>query len=236
LSASGLGESGEKMEQLSDALLARVVEQRSEPERVQIFGAGHRERLSKQWGIEHTFSIPLLDQIAANGDAGLPFVLGNPDSPQAAIYKDLAQAVVSEVAKAKFAGSQRPDIRYNEEEHQMEVDGEVLAPADLRRGCRCAACVEELTGRQLLVSGSISADSIHSGRSTGREGRERTCHCLISHPNHSRLSVRRAFLLCLLVANRRTYRVLARGDPGVGASLTVNLVGGGRHKPPTATR
>lgn len=156
LSASGLDESGEKMEQLSDALLARVVAQSPAPERVQIFGAGHRERLSEQWGIEHTFSIPLLDQIAANGDAGLPFVLGNPDSPQAAIYKDLAKAVVKEVAKAKFAGSQRPDIRYNEEDHQMEVDGEVLAPAELRRGCRCAACVEELTGRQLLVSGSIS--------------------------------------------------------------------------------
>jgi Mrp family chromosome partitioning ATPase/DUF971 family protein len=156
LSASGLGESDETMGQLSDALLARVVEQSSEPEKVQIFGAGHRERLSEQWGIEHTFSIPLLDTIAANGDSGLPFVLGNPDSPQAAIYKDLAQAVVSEVAKAKFAGSQRPDIRYNEEDHQMEIDGEVLAPAELRRGCRCAACVEELTGRQLLVAGSIS--------------------------------------------------------------------------------
>eukprot|EP00977_Amphora_coffeiformis_P004224 scaffold877_cov154-Amphora_coffeaeformis.AAC.16 len=149
----------EQINQLTNDLISLVEEktQTSESsERVQIFGAGHRERLSKQWGIEHTFSVPLLDQIATNGDSGLPFVLGNPDSPQAAIYKDLAKAVVSEVAKVKYSGTGRPDIVYNKEANKIEVDGETIAPSDLRRGCRCAACVEELTGRQLLIPSSIS--------------------------------------------------------------------------------
>ena len=153
-------ESSEEIAQMSEDLLALVEEKvqsssSDSAEKIQIFGSGHHERLSKQWGIEHTFSVPLLDQIAANGDSGLPFVLGNPDSPQAAIYKDLAKSVVSEVAKVKFSGSGRPNIVYNKEEHKIEVDGETMAPADLRRACRCAACVEELTGKQILIPSSI---------------------------------------------------------------------------------
>ena len=147
---------------------------------MQIFGAGHKKRLSEQWGIEHTFSIPLLERIAANGDAGTPFILEHGDSAPAAIFMDLAKSVVSEVAKAKFAaGSNRPSIVYDKEQHVIQVsnikgienvindddnddDSDSLStlpfmmkPADLRRACRCAMCVEELTGRQILVPSSI---------------------------------------------------------------------------------
>ena len=126
-------------------------------EKVQIFGQGHRQRLAEQWGIEHSFSIPLLERIANNGDNGTPFVLDNPDSPQANIYKELAEAVVSEVAKAKFSKSQRPDVVYDKENHIISIDtDDTIAPADLRRACRCAACVEELTGKQILLPSMVS--------------------------------------------------------------------------------
>ncbi|ACI65896.1 predicted protein, partial [Phaeodactylum tricornutum CCAP 1055/1] len=139
----------------------------ADPEKIQIFGAGHRDRLSQQWGIEHSFSIPLLNKIAANGDNGTPFVLEFPDSPPAKIYQELASAVVSEVAKTKFAKSMRPSVQYDAESHLLQVsqngvgstDEEhvaTLPPAELRRACRCAACVEELTGRQILVPSSVS--------------------------------------------------------------------------------
>jgi Mrp family chromosome partitioning ATPase/DUF971 family protein len=134
--------------------LLQVVIDNSENTRIPIFGPGHKRRLSEQWGIEHTFSMPLMDQIAFNGDSGTPYILENPDSPQAAIYKELARAVVSEVAKTKFSQS-RPDIAYDEENHVIRVDGETISPADLRRSCRCAACVEEMTGRQILVPSSV---------------------------------------------------------------------------------
>ena len=126
-------------------------------DRVRIFGPGHTKRLSEQWGIEHIYSMPLLQNIAAKGDAGTPYVLAYPDSPQTVIYKELASAVVSEVAKAKYnRANEQPAIEFSKQKHQIEVDGESLSPADLRRACRCAACVEEMTGRQILVPSSIS--------------------------------------------------------------------------------
>jgi len=135
--------------------LVELVLKNAKTEPVRIFGPGHKERLSSQWGIEHTYSMPLMDQIAANGDSGVPFVLGNPDSPQTQIYKDLASSVVSEVAKAKFS-STRPEIEFIDEFNIIQVDDEPLNPAELRRSCRCAACVEELTGRQILKDSDVS--------------------------------------------------------------------------------
>lgn len=129
--------------------LVQVVLKNAKADPIRIFGPGHKQRLSEQWGIEHTFSMPLMDTIAANGDSGTPFVLANPNSPQAGIYRDLASSVVTEVAKAKFS-STRPDVSFDEENHLIRVDDKTVTPADLRRACRCAACVEELTGRQIL--------------------------------------------------------------------------------------
>ncbi|KAL3919128.1 MAG: hypothetical protein SGILL_003909 [Bacillariaceae sp.] len=134
--------------------LVEVVMKNAKAEPVRIFGPGHKRRLSEQWGIDQTFSMPLMDTIAANGDSGTPFVLANPDSPQAKIYRELATSVVSEVAKAKFA-SARPEISYNEDDHLIQVGDQSLTPASLRRGCRCAACVEEMTGRQILKPSDV---------------------------------------------------------------------------------
>ncbi|KAL9189462.1 hypothetical protein ACHAXT_009137 [Thalassiosira profunda] len=135
-----------------------------EKEQIRIFGPGHRRRLSEQFGIEHSFSVPLLGKIAQKGDSGTPFILDYPDSPQAAIYRDLAQSVVGEVAKAKFGkgkGGGRPMVTYDAEGHTMRVEepgdeeSGTISPAELRRACRCAACVEELSGKQILDPASI---------------------------------------------------------------------------------
>jgi Mrp family chromosome partitioning ATPase/DUF971 family protein len=146
------------IDKLAEELVDIVVtnSESSKGEKVRIFGAGHTERLSKEWGLEHIFQMPLLEKIAANGDNGTPFVLENPNSPQAQTYKELAQALVVEVAKAKYSGDGRPVVAYRESDHMIQVDDAIISPAHLRRGCRCAACVEEMTGKQILLPSMIS--------------------------------------------------------------------------------
>jgi Mrp family chromosome partitioning ATPase/DUF971 family protein len=158
LQRSSIVEPNGRMDELAKQLVDVVMQQHQQSSKIEIFGSGHRKRLAEQFGIEHTFSIPLLSSIAKNGDSGTPFILEHPDSPQASVFKDLAKAVVSEVAKVKF-NTVRPQISYNADEHVLEVkennEHYQLLPANLRRECRCASCVEELTGRQILVKSNI---------------------------------------------------------------------------------
>ena len=138
--------------------LVQVVMDNAKSEPVRIFGPGHKRRLSEQWGIEHTYSIPLMNQIASNGDSGTPYILEHPDSTQASIYKELASSVVSEVAKSKYS-QKRPEIVYDDEQHMIKIDtDDTMTPANLRRACRCAACVEEMTGRQLLQPSDVKEE------------------------------------------------------------------------------
>jgi len=152
-------------------------QQQKEKTQLRIFGKGHKKRLSEQWGIEHTYSVPLMEKIAANGDSGTPFILEYPESEQASIYKELASSVVREVAKIQYSqANNRPTVHYDEgvnmlkfsfgsggqnkdtagavekedisEETVVSLDS--IPSAELRRECKCAACVEELTGRQIL--------------------------------------------------------------------------------------
>ena len=159
LQANGALNNGEA-DALAEELVQTVLDNSpAEPEQVRIFGPGHKMRLSEQWGIEHTFSMPLMDQIAANGDSGTPYILEHPDSTQASIYTDLASTVVTEVAKTKYSSdSRRPQISYVAEDHKIKVDDGFITPANLRRACRCAACVEEMTGRQILMATDVSEE------------------------------------------------------------------------------
>jgi Mrp family chromosome partitioning ATPase len=94
---------------------------KGETEEIRIFGPGHRRRLSEQWGIEHTFSIPLVSTIAKNGDSGTPFILGNPSSPQADTYRELAKVVARETSKVLFSTASRPNLSYLSEAQVIQV-------------------------------------------------------------------------------------------------------------------
>ena len=154
--------------ELVDVVKSSLKESMSEEKnKLRIFGQGHKKRLSEQWGIEHTFSVPLMDKIAANGDSGTPFVMEYPESEQAGVYTELAGTVAREVVKVQYANERnRPTVAYNSEKHLLEIsigdeneEGDVLPPAELRRDCKCAACVEEFSGRQILKPEDIS-DSV----------------------------------------------------------------------------
>jgi len=152
---------------LVDELLATVL-RRLQADRVArpLFGRGHRQRLADMWGLTNTVSLPVLEEVSRSGDSGVPLVLGQPNSAPAQVFMDLAGRVVREVAKLRHDRSRlRPSITYLPEEHMIAVKmhgysdtggaeavapPQKMSPAALRRQCRCAMCVEEMTGRQIL--------------------------------------------------------------------------------------
>jgi Mrp family chromosome partitioning ATPase/DUF971 family protein len=144
---------------LSSASIAeKALREAVQASRVQrkLFGAGHAARLRSMWGIEALVSVPLLEDVSTAGDSGTPLVISHSNTPGAECFRDLAQRVVRETAKVKHAEVQAPTLAYDAKVHQLSFNGSHIPPAMLRRACRCAACVEEMTGRPILDPASVS--------------------------------------------------------------------------------
>ncbi|GAB0496640.1 hypothetical protein MMPV_007953 [Pyropia vietnamensis] len=152
--------------------------------RHELFGRGHRHRLSSAFGIATSVAVPIDPLLCERSDAGVPYVVAHPDSETAAIYADLAGSVVREVAKVQHGGLQTPVITYDKETNELVIvvgggkgDAEAssdggaapaasstgserveqrLWPAALRRQCRCAKCIDEWTGEQVLRPEEVS--------------------------------------------------------------------------------
>ena len=133
-----------------------AVEAQKSPRKV--FGQGHNARLREMWGIENIVSIPLLDEVAASGDSGLPHVVRYPESAVAASLAELAQGVVTELKRLSSGGG-GPQLTVDREANELVYQGSSrIAAKALRMDCRCAVCVEEFTGRQLLKPASVPDD------------------------------------------------------------------------------
>ena len=125
-----------------------------------LFGQGASQRITGQYGIRNAFELPVQPELSASGDGGIPYVLTQPKSPATKIFIELAGAVHREVNALVEGLSLRPRVAYVpgtgirvslNESHQGSI-----SPAALRRVCRCASCVEEFSGRQLLKPEDIA--------------------------------------------------------------------------------
>ncbi len=140
-----------------DDIIRRKIESQCKPQR--LFGAGHFQRLQEMWGYDETIgqliSLPLEEEMSSCGDKGSPYVLKYPLSPIADKMKTLAEFVVSELEKGRAAQS----TKFGYEDGRIFMDDNTpnklvprrvsLTPFELRSDCRCALCVEELTGKRL---------------------------------------------------------------------------------------
>lgn len=122
--------------------------------RYRVFGEGARRQLVEQFGFKNTFELPIYPELSQSGDSGTPLVVRDQTHPASTSLKDIAELVVREVSILKHAGKSRPKVSYrpgdglvlsfeNGEEH-------LLHPATVRRNCRCALCVDEMTGEPRL--------------------------------------------------------------------------------------
>ena len=132
-----------------------AVEAQKKPKK--LFGDGHNSRLREMWGIENIVSIPLLEEVSASGDSGIPHVLRFPDSEIAGSMTELAEGVVTELARlAKITTNVAP-LAVDRTTNEVIYQGvSRIAAKKLRLDCRCAVCVEEFTGKKLVLSAGIS--------------------------------------------------------------------------------
>jgi len=134
--------------------IKEAVEAQRQPRKV--FGVGHNRKLEEMWGINNIVSLPLLDEVAASGDSGRPYVLSHPESKLAAQMKALASSLTSELENLAKSTASGPTLTFDASTGMMEYRSKKLSSFDLRCDCRCAVCVEELTGEALLDKSQVS--------------------------------------------------------------------------------
>jgi ATP-binding protein involved in chromosome partitioning len=66
-------------------------------EREEIFGHGGGKKTAEMLGVPFLGEIPLDAKVVVGGDSGQPIVIGNPQSPAAAAFRELAAQIVSQV-------------------------------------------------------------------------------------------------------------------------------------------
>lgn len=79
-------------------------------ERHEIFGAGGGAELAKRFNSNLLGQIPLSISVREGGDIGVPIVVGAPDSPQAAAFKQIAENVATQVSLSTRKGGGLPII------------------------------------------------------------------------------------------------------------------------------
>lgn len=76
--------------------------------RMDIFGSGGGERLSKQAGVPFIGSIPIDPSVRTGGDSGMPVVLSNPEIPVAMALRAVAQDIAAKLSVAAVKGNYVP--------------------------------------------------------------------------------------------------------------------------------
>ncbi|HYG80950.1 MAG TPA: Mrp/NBP35 family ATP-binding protein [Pyrinomonadaceae bacterium] len=66
--------------------------------RYNIFGEGGGQRLAEQYGVPFLGAVPLGLEVREGGDKGVPVVVSQPESPQAAAFRKVAEEVARQVS------------------------------------------------------------------------------------------------------------------------------------------
>jgi ATP-binding protein involved in chromosome partitioning len=122
-------------------------------ERSEIFGHGGAEREAKKLGLSFLGAVPLHMEIRERSDDGRPITATAPDSPQAAIFKDIAVRTWSAVQAAK--GVDIPVLHVSPQRDSLKVtfsDGfSYELPAEMLRVMSPSAEVQGHSDEQRVV-------------------------------------------------------------------------------------
>eukprot|EP00357_Protocruzia_adherens_P012901 CAMPEP_0115029072 /NCGR_PEP_ID=MMETSP0216-20121206/36749_1 /TAXON_ID=223996 /ORGANISM="Protocruzia adherens, Strain Boccale" /LENGTH=463 /DNA_ID=CAMNT_0002405519 /DNA_START=98 /DNA_END=1486 /DNA_ORIENTATION=- len=126
-----------------------------------IFGIGYINQLKDLFGIKNSFEIPIMPDIAAYSDSGSPVVLTQPDMSELnQIYRQIAESVDGAMDTLNQA---IPVAKYEPTtgEITIQIEGEVakkIKADTLRKACKCALCVDEFTGVQIMDPRQVAED------------------------------------------------------------------------------
>jgi ATP-binding protein involved in chromosome partitioning len=135
--------------------------------REEIFGSGGARRFAMANEIPFLGEIPLSTDIRTSSDEGNPIVQSMPESPSARAFLRVAENLAAQVSTLTLGGvsTDRPEIAEMTRPSENEVrilwkDGHesIYTGYALRVGCRCALCVDEISGNKRLREESISKD------------------------------------------------------------------------------
>ncbi|MGH3006540.1 MAG: gamma-butyrobetaine hydroxylase-like domain-containing protein, partial [Gaiellaceae bacterium] len=131
------------------------------------FGSGGARRFAAASGIPFLGEIPLSTDIRTTSDEGNPIVQSMSGSPSARAFFRVAENLAAQVSTLTLreVSSHRPEIAEITRPSTSEVrilwkDGHesIYTGYALRVGCRCAMCVDEISGNKRLREESISKD------------------------------------------------------------------------------
>ena len=150
-----------------------------------IFHDGGGEQIARELGVAFLGKVPLDPAVVDSGDSGMPLVKSAPDSPAAAAYRQIAALLMRDGSRtdglltpfvwnlsegtgkpAPATTSDGPPGRLVALDHDGAgltlswADGrnQRLASRDLRIGCRCAQCRDEMTGKRRLDPDTVRLD------------------------------------------------------------------------------
>ncbi len=116
-----------------------------------IFGGSQSTTLEERFGLPTLAQIPLLKELTTSLDAQIE----NP------LIQEAVDQVVRAHGKTRISRKEIPQIRFDDRFTYLKwSNGEELKVSnrDLRLSCRCALCVDELTGNQKLLPEHVQAD------------------------------------------------------------------------------
>lgn len=129
-------------------------------------------KLVEQFGFDLTYELPLLPKLAQAGDSGLPFVLSEPDSEFAALFDEMASDTVKVVSVLRHDELRLPELEQDGHHVVIRMHGREdkrVESKALRLQCRCANCVDEFTGKNLINESNIPPDvRVMESKSVGR--------------------------------------------------------------------
>ena len=128
-----------------------------------IFGMGYTSQLVTNFGIKNSFEVPIMEEISLMSDSGTPFVLALPEHMEIVqVYHEMAHRVVHEIANLEREDF-RPQVNYDPKEGKINIslkNGKVkkIDPYELRLKCKCAGCINEIDGKEILRVDRVPKD------------------------------------------------------------------------------